>query len=348
MEKNDHPITLSIFFCGTNGSITPRIGAVTNQINLFAKANIGVELSHYTDPDDLQITGSDHYKLYFDGCGMTNGSWGALFGYGLYEQCSVVLEKIEMLQNRKRPIILIGLGLSRGAIALLMLQNRLNAIGPLPDITYKMVLLDPVPGNLITQGKFDIFGLSNTERSIDVSQPGGNITDAYILYPYRPLPDFAFHAPLIPIFSSTTSVEMDVISGCHQGAFFDPNMSTECHISFFMIKEKLVEFGMKFNEKFSNQVPDEKELLKILQTDLNYNQLDFENTVRYTHSRDNSIIIHQNYGTYFNKYHEKLVRRSPEWNNKNKENEASKVTYMCYIKPQNDWLGTWRGNVPYC
>lgn len=37
------------------------------------------------------------------------------------------------------------------------------------------------------------------------------------LYPYEPLPDIAFHAPLLPAYPPQALVEEDVTLGCHQG-----------------------------------------------------------------------------------------------------------------------------------
>jgi hypothetical protein len=37
-----------------------------------------------------------------------------------------------------------------------------------------------------------------------------------LLFPYEPLDDLEFHAPIVPIFPSDCNVTEDVMLGCHQ------------------------------------------------------------------------------------------------------------------------------------
>jgi hypothetical protein len=42
--------------------------------------------------------------------------------------------------------------------------------------------------------------------------------------PFEPLPDLAFHAPILPTYPPSATVEEDAALGCHQGALYPPDV----------------------------------------------------------------------------------------------------------------------------
>jgi hypothetical protein len=102
-----------------------------------------------------------------------------------------------------------------------------------------------------------------------------NLTRVVGLYPYEPLPDAAFHAPLLPLYPSTARVHEDVQFGCHQGAIYPPFNADPCRdpdalqraASFLQLRDFLLECGTRLNEpSMSNwlAVCDEKRILLAL------------------------------------------------------------------------------------
>jgi hypothetical protein len=191
-DPNKENVIVSVYFCGTGGTIKGE----TTQIGFFAKSCVASE--DITD-------GSNNYKFYFDGCGVTNGNlylfvnfrisfelgmMGTIFAAGLNSQCNEVVEKCEkILEQKNKRITLNVLGLSRGGIACLILANKLYNYR---DIDINLFLFDPVPGNSITSGTFDILYQTTAYQNIDLTS-SINLKNVVALYPYEPLPDLAFH-----------------------------------------------------------------------------------------------------------------------------------------------------------
>jgi hypothetical protein len=90
----------------------------------------------------------NEYKMGFDGCGVTNGLSGTLFGTGLEEQCKEVVKYVHSLLKDGKKVILNCYGHSRGGIAALMLAKMLGGFAK-DLVEVNLALLDPVPGNLI-------------------------------------------------------------------------------------------------------------------------------------------------------------------------------------------------------
>lgn len=304
-------VKLSVFFCGTNGTIEKGF----TQISLFFEKCRGTILKDGVDLDPNET----EYKMGFDGCANTNGSfWGGIFGYGLSEQCEQIAYQIARLKESGKQVSIVGLGLSRGAIALLMLTKLLQT--KFPKVKLDLVLFDPVPGNSIYQAKLDFFGFTNTSLSGNLSECS-NLRRVLVLYPYEPLPDLVLHAPLIPVFFEKTRVEYDVIPGCHQGAFLDPNLNHESYIAYRIVREKLEEYGMPLE---LDAIVDghDAELWEYLENC----SKELAKTTRATHSFYNALIVRETKGTYLNKYHEK-VSKSMGY-----ERELDKdFPYQCFI-----------------
>jgi hypothetical protein len=202
----DRNATIHVFFCGTSGSIEKE----TTQIGLFAKECIATDLM-----DDEYSLDSNNYKIYFDGCGVTNGmlpfmrsishsvgTMGTLFASGLDSQCQVVVHALRALLKRldeewpkQSPVRLRlnCLGLSRGAIACLILARKVWGHKDLRErVDVNLCLFDPVPGNSLTSGAMDLLHATTAVQNMDLSNVL-NVRRVVALYPHEPLPDLAFH-----------------------------------------------------------------------------------------------------------------------------------------------------------
>lgn len=246
-------VTLSVFFCGTNGKISPP----TTQIGMFANntnaENINIQPDTSKAPNFSSI---DQFKMTFNGCGVDYGKCGTLFGYGLSIQVSQVVTRVKQLLIAGKRIRLNILGLSRGGIAGMLLVKKLAGIDK-QHLETNLLLFDPVPGELITLRKLDLFKLGLANRSIDLSK-SRNLTHVVAIYPYQPLCDCCLHAPIIPTYPDSCHVEEYVTPGCHQDAldngerYYDTvakqqvgKINLRTTLSFLYIKDFLAKHGAK-------------------------------------------------------------------------------------------------------
>jgi hypothetical protein len=260
---------------------------------------------NHTTARDLAILeeiplNESHYKLSFDGCYVTNGVMGALFAQGLEEQCQVVINVVENLVNSGCKVQLNCMGLSRGGMAIILLVKTLAHI-PKIHLEMNILLFDPVPGNLIMSGKVDIFNATLANRCMDMTE-SKNLKKVLAIYPYVPLADLAFHAPIIPSYPTHCEVTEDVTLGCHQGALFFPT-NLETRLSFLRIKAFLQECGTIFNEDLDLYYPiPEQYCLSEIEEECQRNLP----SIRYSHSQTNAVIIRESQGEYLNLHHYEL------------------------------------------
>lgn len=115
-----------------------------------------------------------------------------------------------------QPLHVNVLGLSRGGIAAYMLARHVSRLKCASRLRLNLCVFDPVPGNLVSTAKYlDLFGnVTTANRYIDLR--GCRIVRCLALYPADPLPDLAFHAPLLPDYPKGCEVEEDATLGCHQ------------------------------------------------------------------------------------------------------------------------------------
>ena len=115
-----------------------------------------------------------------------------------------------------QPLHVNVLGLSRGGIAAYMLARHVSGLKCASRLRLNLCVFDPVPGNLVSTAKYlDLFGnVTTANRHIDLR--GCRIVRCLALYPADPLPDLAFHAPLLPDYPTGCEVEEDATLGCHQ------------------------------------------------------------------------------------------------------------------------------------
>ena len=115
-----------------------------------------------------------------------------------------------------QPLHVNVLGLSRGGIAAYMLARHVSGLKCASRLRLNLCVFDPVPGNLVSTAKYlDLFGnVTTANRHIDLRSC--RIVRCLALYPADPLPDLAFHAPLLPDYPKGCEVEEDATLGCHQ------------------------------------------------------------------------------------------------------------------------------------
>jgi len=244
------------------------------------------------------------YKFAFDGCGNTNGILGSLFGYGLKDQSQKVANAVFYFIKMGFKVRLNCLGLSRGGVAILLLVKLLSKI-PNTQLEMNIVLFDPVPGNLISSAKLDFIKNTLTNQSMDISD-SLNLRRVLAIYPYLPLPDFLLHAPIIPIYPSHSLIEEDVALGCHQGALFYPN-SLDSRLSFIRIKSFMEECGSPVSESIKYMYSiSEQDCLNQMEAECNNTP---PNSIRYTHSRENVVILRGDDGEYLNWHHYYLKKK---------------------------------------
>ena len=234
-HRDLEPDRLAIFMEGTANTLLP----VSTQIGEFFSLVDATDVSSSKPISQMSLPADKSHalswKMGFDGCGVTDGIAGTVWAVGLGTQCDEVIKRVRMLLEHrgKRPLHIVAVGLSRGGIGALMLATRLRKLidqlettgglqGLEARIELSLLLFDPVPGNLIGVVKLlDPFKMSTAASVMDVSK--APITRVLSIYPYEPLPDLAFHAPILPTFPPTCELEEDATLGCHQGALFPPH-----------------------------------------------------------------------------------------------------------------------------
>jgi hypothetical protein len=295
-------ITVSVFWCGTAGTIFPH----ATQVGMFSRMSTATEISKgYGDIECLPEKIPVECKISFDGCGSTNGAAGVLFGQGLVQQCDEVVLKVKALLKAGYRVKLNCLGLSRGAVAILMLAKKLAQYPP-THVELNCCLFDPVPGNLITSSSWDLLNQTLARQCMDVSS-SKNMANVLAIYTYKPIPDFAFHAPLLPKYPPQAKVEEIVGLGCHQAAMYFPTNDAACLLSFAIIREFLSSHGSSFDYgKLGLDFDVEKELLEQLEAELVRDKVP---TTRFTHSYTHTVIERASASDkfkYLNSYHYKL------------------------------------------
>jgi hypothetical protein len=247
---------------------------ITTQIALFARMCEACELPSDQGPANGRSPcqpATTHYKLLFAGCGVSHGLRGTIFAHGLREQCSVIRQYLRAFVEEGHFVKLNFVGLSRGGIGGLYLAQELKNFSK-SQVLLNMLLFDPVPGNLIWMSRFvDVAGIMNANQAMDVSSVDF-LNRVIVLYPHEPLPDIAFHAPLIAQFPANCDLEEDVILGCHQGALWLRPRPDTC-LAFARIRDFLLDSGSRLDR--SNNIAmsldlQPQRLVEMLNQELRY------------------------------------------------------------------------------
>eukprot|EP00939_MAST-03C_sp_MAST-3C-sp1_P003922 g3922.t1 len=239
-KRRSEDVMISVYWCGTAGTIRER----TTQISLFYNMTAAVDIS--TDPSNAS---HGHFKMAFDGVGRTHGVRGVIWACGLEEQCDLVISRTKrFFKNGASSVKLNLLGLSRGACGVLRLCRRLEGFSLFSPskLSVSCCVFDPVPGNLVLFGTLNCLTLASTALRVDRCRV---LRRVLAIYPCEPLPDCAFHAPLIAEYPQGTDcvVEEDVTLGCHQGALFSPDYDLACFLSYCRIRRFLSKCGTRFD-----------------------------------------------------------------------------------------------------
>mmetsp|Transcript_28965 Transcript_28965/g.56848 ORF Transcript_28965/g.56848 Transcript_28965/m.56848 type:complete len:357 (-) Transcript_28965:331-1401(-) len=307
-------LVLSVFWCGTAGSIDGQ----TTQVALFYHTTkaVDVKVASRQELQELQKLSpqTNQFKVGFDGCGHTNGMMGTIFATGLQAECAQVVQTIKDIKHVfKKHLTVNVLGLSRGGMAALLLAKLLGK-ELLTSFDLNLCLFDPVPGNLVTSARLDFFGLTLRNKCMDVSGCI-ELRNVLALYPYEPLPDIAFHAPILPKYPDSTNVVEDVLLGCHQGALFFPDYKAG-RLSYFLIRKFFREHGTMMDEnKVKVSRVDESVLLDVMDNVMQANLANPTPTTRHVHSLTPARIVRRSLAQYLNRHHydlSKLARNLEE------------------------------------
>uniref|UniRef100_A0A7S1A2U5 Uncharacterized protein n=1 Tax=Noctiluca scintillans TaxID=2966 RepID=A0A7S1A2U5_NOCSC len=294
-------VVLSVFMEGTANPMDE----VTTQIALFARLCDAKELPFEPEASFSRAPPSGHFKLCFEGCGVSHGVRGTLFAHGLQEQCRVVRQYLDIFREARIPVQLNFVGLSRGGIGGLYLAQSAD-LDP-REVVINLLLFDPVPGNFIWMARVDYLGVMNASSSMDVSHVR-NLGRVVVLYPHQPLPSIAVHAPLLPIFPEGLKVERDVILGCHQGALWLRARSDTC-LAFVYIRDFLLDCGTRLTTDRTSRSLDVSvdSLCSLLNEELGKD----EPTSRSGHAPGGEVIMRYARGKFLNRYHEKISQGVP-------------------------------------
>eukprot|EP00494_Astrolonche_serrata_P005678 UN05695 len=198
------------------------------------------------------------------------------------------------------------------------------------NLELNLFLFDPVPGNLVTTSKFTDIGCikcSTANRCYNLTRCGKTLQSVLAVYPYEPLPDLAFHAPVFGTYPRETYVEEDVTYGRHQGALFRPRTDFACKLSCLRIRDWLIKYG-SWNHNADNRIvlginasDLETEVLRELDKQIEYNKKVDTNSNRLSHDKNcfcfttqikyiSNIVHEENKKHIFiNKYHKQLKKK---------------------------------------
>ena len=226
-------IVINAFFSGTGFNIS--------EDQKFLAASL------YKEASDNSAAGSEVHNFGFSGCGVDFGIMGMLWGTGLDKQAETVIAQVEKEIKKGNKVTLNAYGHSRGGIAALLMAKQLGKINP-DLLEINLALLDPVPGNYITTSSMDFLNISLANKAMDLSDCKP-LKKVLALYPFKPLPDIACHAPLFPKYPNHTNVEEDAMPGCHAEAEHlraEAGMITQKRVRMF-----LASCGTQLNDSYA-------------------------------------------------------------------------------------------------
>ncbi|MBA2652615.1 MAG: hypothetical protein H0U73_10170 [Tatlockia sp.] len=283
--------TISVFFSGSNLSIDDR-------------TLVAGYLYHQAESSETQI------KNGFNGCAKEFGFWGGILGSGLDKQCDEIIQRVKQELARGHELTLNAYGLSRGGVAALMLAQQLSLVDP-DKLSINLALLDPVPGNLITSASLDPFNvtLANKVKDLSACKP---LKKVLALYPYTPLADLAFHAPLFPTYPKHIELTEELIPGTHAGA---ERLWGDGKLTRLLVMDFFKENGTQFKANKADKTHCEgnlslnknKQYCNIYEQKLR--QLNREGPMtRDTHSSRGVYITAKTGAQYFNQHHKRLAK----------------------------------------
>lgn len=236
-------IIFTVYFSGAGHSLKPvstRYGYEYNLVNL---------LHQYTKIGEDHVNDTLHIKYGFDGCAVTHGWRGLIFGSGLKEQCRKIEKFVIAKLQGENTVILNCFGHSLGATTALSLVNELGK-HVWPNLVMNVALLDPVPGNPLDIVALDFMHATLTKQTLHLQNK--NLHRVLALYTNQPYPNY-FHSPILPSYPAHCQIEEDVVPGKHYYQYLyssDPYFKfskLECFIPYERIKKFLSECETEFN-----------------------------------------------------------------------------------------------------
>lgn len=336
-------ITLTVIFEGTIFSIEE---ANTHLHHVLYRDCAGIRIR--TADDLADHPDATHLKMGFNGCGIDFGISGLLFGSGLETQFAQVEQVVKQLIRDGNKVKLNAIGLSRGGVASILLAKQLGGIDQF-HLETNLLLLDPVPGNMLITSLLDYFNFTLANQAMDLSH-SKNLKYVEALYPYLEVGDDSgdivdqllakLHTPIRPIYPAHCEVREEVILGAHLNAFQDLSTVDQqpraLHgIDFIPIvrqlsKEIIYDFLKKVNAIsqtgteddipiiFSRFIEESDRWIPWLQEIIAY--LIPKN--RPLHALDDSRLSASNTGLFLNKTHRELLESTDE----NPDNLCLKIT----------------------
>lgn len=132
-----------------------------------------------------------------------------------------------------------------------------------------LLLFDPVPGNQVYTTRYlDPLRVTTGNQAMDVSSSDGILRRVLAIYPYEPLPAITFHAPLVPRYPASASVDEIASLGCHQGALLCAPNRISCRLSYAMVRGFLVnDCGVKLRgcRPFDEALATRQATLRVLE-----------------------------------------------------------------------------------
>ncbi len=260
--------------------------------------------------------GKEFFRKGYDGCGVTNGLMGTIFGSGLKEQAEEVVAEVLALVKKGHRVILNCYAHSRGAMAALTMIRLLRTYDR-SMIEINLAMLDPVPGNLLTTAKIDFMHVSLANQNVDVSDCR-NLTRVIALYPNIPLPDIAVHAPLLPRYPDKCDVEESIVPGCHAETQYLQEYSDELSMTnrTFIVYARTLRFLQDCGTRLNIPAVSINQLDMVNQSEtqalINCYQSEmrgvYENARRDCHATDDMQIVTDKSGEpkFLNMHHKKL------------------------------------------
>ncbi|WP_298627238.1 hypothetical protein [uncultured Legionella sp.] len=291
-----------------------------------------------TANDLALLPAATHLKMGFNGCGVDFGVSGLLFGSGLETQFSQVEEVVKQLIRDGNKVKLNAIGLSRGGVASILLAKQLGDIDQF-HLETNLLLLDPVPGNMLITSLLDYFHFTLANQAMDLSH-SKNLKFVEALYPYLEVGDDSgdmidqllakLHIPIRPTYPAHCEIREEVILGAHLNAFQDlSTIDQQAHalhgVDFIPIvrqlsKEIINDFLKKVNALskteiedytpiiFSRFIEEQEKWIEWLQRIIT----DIIPKNRPLHSLDDSRLSASNNGLFLNKTHRELLARTDE------------------------------------
>lgn len=152
----------------------------------------------------------------YNGCGITHGIPGMLFGTGLNRPVRDVIDMVEQEIANGHTVRINAIGHSRGACAAQLLALQLRTVSP-ELLTINLILIDPVPGNYIPTANIDGLDISIASKTWDLRECKNlvNVSLFYACTRLHPILNALPVAPSLSLYPETTCVNRELLPDHH-------------------------------------------------------------------------------------------------------------------------------------